>query len=378
MEEVPNPFRVGLSFSLSNTRHRVVFLRLAQLVQDEPGMSLHTGQNGLLLHRREIPEFGEPEAFVTPIYCQDDADALAQLRCKIIAHVDLAQTGQFCRVLHDNEKIGQLAAEHFLERGFHKLAFVGPKAMSSTHERAIGFENHLREVGHAPEALEYVHDEEITDFCRRFQGGEVPPAVFCADDQITWQVLAVMRKLGLRLPEDAALMGVGPDELAQAVSPISISSVLMDNQGQASAIFQLLRKACKGALGEREEVRVAPTGIFEGESTGYFSPSDPLVAKALERIRSDDAPRDAAQLARSLNVSRRVLERHFQEAIGRSPAQELRRARIELAQRLLRTTDLSIDLISERCGYEHARHFTEMFRKMTGETPAKYRREMKL
>jgi LacI family transcriptional regulator len=292
--------------------------------------------------------------------------------------LDLPQCGRFNRVLHDNREIGRLAAEHFLERGFHQLVFVGPKIIPSTHERELGFEEHLREVGHAPEALEYVHDEEIAEFCKGFQKSEVPTGVFCADDRITWQVLAVVRQLGLRLPEDVALMGVGPDELAQAVSPISISSVLMDNKAQAAEIFRLLSEARDGKLGDREEVRVPPTGIFEGESTGYYSPADPLVAKALERIRGENAPRDAAQLARDLNVSRRVLERHFQEAIGRSPARELRRARMALAQRLLRGTDLSIDLISERCGYEHARHFTEMFRKMTGETPAKYRRQMKM
>ncbi len=44
------------------------------------------------------------------------------------------------------------------------------------------------------------------------------------------------------------------------------------------------------------------------------------------------------------------------------------------AKKLLRATELTIEEISRRCGYETTAHFYRMFKGLTGSTPKSYRK----
>lgn len=67
--------------------------------------------------------------------------------------------------------------------------------------------------------------------------------------------------------------------------------------------------------------------------------------------------------------------RQFKRSTGQSPYQYLLNARIEAAKRLLRS-HLPIAEIAFRCGFAHQEHLTRTFRKLTGTTPAVYRRSV--
>jgi AraC-like DNA-binding protein len=56
-----------------------------------------------------------------------------------------------------------------------------------------------------------------------------------------------------------------------------------------------------------------------------------------------------------------------------TPREYLRRYRLELARRLLETTDLPIAHIADRCGFESLSHFTRTFKNAFGISPARYR-----
>jgi AraC family transcriptional regulator len=67
--------------------------------------------------------------------------------------------------------------------------------------------------------------------------------------------------------------------------------------------------------------------------------------------------------------------RQFKRSTGQSPYQYLLNARIDAAKRLLRS-QLPIAEIAFRCGFAHQEHLTRTFRKLTGTTPAAYRRNV--
>lgn len=58
----------------------------------------------------------------------------------------------------------------------------------------------------------------------------------------------------------------------------------------------------------------------------------------------------------------------------RSLLQEIWRVQCLHAKRLLETTKLPMIDIAERCGYEHVEHFSNMFKKVTGQPPGGYRK----
>jgi transcriptional regulator GlxA family with amidase domain len=111
----------------------------------------------------------------------------------------------------------------------------------------------------------------------------------------------------------------------------------------------------------------------------YIMPSamaqnDPVVA-AFERWARDRLaePVSIPEAARCLGVSERTLQRTVQRTMGTSPIRFVQDLRIERAIHLLRTTDLSLETISRRVGYEQANTLRTLLRQRTGKTTAALR-----
>jgi transcriptional regulator GlxA family with amidase domain len=77
-------------------------------------------------------------------------------------------------------------------------------------------------------------------------------------------------------------------------------------------------------------------------------------------------------------MSTRLLNRHFRERVGATPAQWIIRARIRRAQRLLEMTDLAIERIAAAAGFGSAAVMRHHFGDIVGTTPLAYRRAFRL
>jgi len=84
---------------------------------------------------------------------------------------------------------------------------------------------------------------------------------------------------------------------------------------------------------------------------------------------------DAEKLASIAGLSIPHFNRRFRELLRLSPMEYVQSLRIQEAQRLLATTQESVAEISAATGYYDQSHFTKRFKKVTGITPLKYRRE---
>lgn len=89
-------------------------------------------------------------------------------------------------------------------------------------------------------------------------------------------------------------------------------------------------------------------------------------------------PYSLADTARAAGTSERSLLRHFGAAFGCTPLQTLHGLRVTRAQMLLETTYLSVEAIAERCGWRDTVMLREVFRRVTGLTPAVYRARFRL
>jgi transcriptional regulator GlxA family with amidase domain len=79
-------------------------------------------------------------------------------------------------------------------------------------------------------------------------------------------------------------------------------------------------------------------------------------------------------LATRSAMSPRTFARRFGESAGTTPYRWLLQQRIERAQRLLETTDLSIDHVADRSGFGTADNLRKHFRRTVHTTPNSYRR----
>ncbi len=87
-----------------------------------------------------------------------------------------------------------------------------------------------------------------------------------------------------------------------------------------------------------------------------------------------DQPITVDELAARAHVSRRSLTRRFRAATGTSPHQWLLHERLTVAQSLLETTALSIDLVAERSGLGSAATLRQHYQRRFGTSPQSYRR----
>lgn len=81
-------------------------------------------------------------------------------------------------------------------------------------------------------------------------------------------------------------------------------------------------------------------------------------------------------IANSVNLSHIYFHNIFTSACGISPHDYLINCRIAEAKKQLWNSNIPLNIISENCGFGCQQYFTKIFKKQTGITPAKYRKEV--
>jgi AraC-like DNA-binding protein len=84
-------------------------------------------------------------------------------------------------------------------------------------------------------------------------------------------------------------------------------------------------------------------------------------------------PLDLDALAGAARVSKYHFARCFTEAYGETPIRYLTRRRIERAQDLLRSANLTVTEVCMFVGFSSLGSFSSRFRELVGETPTQYR-----
>lgn len=87
------------------------------------------------------------------------------------------------------------------------------------------------------------------------------------------------------------------------------------------------------------------------------------------------SPLYMADLCRLAHVSESVFRRKFQQFRNVAPAQFIARVRVREAARLLATTTLDMGEIAERTGFPNPAYFSRVFKRVTGRTPGRSRRD---
>ena len=82
---------------------------------------------------------------------------------------------------------------------------------------------------------------------------------------------------------------------------------------------------------------------------------------------------DLNALARAAHVSKYHFARSFARAYGETPMRYLTRRRIERAQDLLRSANLTVTEVCMLVGFSSLGSFSSRFRELVGESPTQYR-----
>jgi LacI family transcriptional regulator len=118
-----------------------------------------------------------------------------------------------------------------------------------------------------------------------------------------------------------------------------------------------------------------PTAVIGRASTDVLAIEDEAVVEAVRYIRRNSSRRISVNdVVDAVALSRRNLERRFQQVMGRGILEEIRQAHLERAKQLLRETTLEMPAIAKESGISGAARFSTVFRALEGVPPTTYRR----
>ena len=284
----------------------------------------------------------------------------------------------------DFRRVGVLAAEHLIERGFRQFGCISRPREIAHQEMVAVFHDQVGKHGCDCQSLSlhryyYRNGKSWGQFQRQLDewiSSWTPPmALFVAFNDVTIRyVVNACRRRKLRVPEDVALIGASNEPNIGELPPPSLSSVEVNYEQIGYQAAEMLAELMQGRTLRQQHVLHAPTSVIARDSTDYFAVDDEVVAAAMrfiERNTTQDIGVD--DVAEAAGVSRRTLERRFRIGCGRSVAKEVRRLRLLKAKRLLAETDMQVKQIARESGFRDPIRMYEVFIREEGTTPTEYR-----
>jgi LacI family transcriptional regulator len=378
--------RIGLVFTHTFAYYRRVLRGIRRYVEARPQWlftSLTPQPEGV-----RVPGRFRPDGLIATVNTEQLAQTLSSWRRPVVNVSAVLPGLRFPRVGVDNAGVGRLAAAHFLERGLSRFGFIGPPDYLFATERGVAFCEAVREAGHAAACYEgqahLSYDPlgqrwDLTPAVRRWlRALPKPVGVFVPNDLWGVQVAEECRRADLRVPEDVALLGVDNDDLYCELTRPPLSSIILPAEQVGYEAAALLERLLAGKAPPREPILLPPTGVATRRSSEVLAVDDEDVVAAVRFIREHaHLPLRVADVLRQVPVARRTIERRCRVVLGRGLGQEIRRAHLELARRLLAVTDLPLKVLAEQAGFSDFRHMAVVFRQELGLTPSAYRRRMR-
>ena len=333
---------------------------------------LHT-QEGLLARLVRSGELqGMVGTFISDRWIESRfPDTLPMVITSHLSHVTRS-----CSVVPDDAAAGRLVARHFCDLGCARAAVISERATAFSQLRREGFLAHMREQGIAV-------SEPAGEGAFRLEAGwqawvselRQETAVFCTDDHLArrfWE--ACKGVTPSPLPLITLLAGTGDSLTDRVVAGLDLTSVALPSRAVGWRAAMRLARLLEG---DRAVVReaVPPEELIVRGSTARYASPDEVVARAMGlALQTLSQNLGVDEVARRVGVSRRTLELRFHAAFGHGPAEALRLRRLVLAKRLLSETGLTVAEVAARVGGGSVQTFTTLFRRLSGVTPAAFRR----
>ncbi|MDD4869596.1 MAG: DNA-binding transcriptional regulator [Kiritimatiellae bacterium] len=283
----------------------------------------------------------------------------------------------------DSDAIGHAGADYFLKQGFRNFAYVADaRKWDWSIQRYHAFRTRLRQAGYSCAVYNSPSGKDKNDWSRD-QKHMVrwlltlprPIAVLAARDDRARQLLETCHLAGLNVPGDIAILGVDNEEmLCENTSP-TLSSIQPDFEAAGYQAAHLLEQLMRHNLRKPQTLLYGVKQIVTRESSRPAWAIDHRLLRGLEFIRLNAGePIRVTDIARHMNVSRRMAELLFRRHLNHSIQVEIQQTRLTRLKTSLLETSLPIGLISGQCGYQTEMHAKRVFKKNVGITMSQFRK----
>jgi LacI family transcriptional regulator len=295
---------------------------------------------------------------------------------------DLGPDDEIPRVGQNNPMVGRLAAEHLIGLGLKNLAYHGVQGRWYSDERLRGFRQATKELGLKVNSFCLPHttrdalwNERYEPIKRWLKSLPLPAGVFAVYDYRALIVLSACRDIGLRVPEDVAVIGSDNDLMVCEFSVPTLTSVCINANRMGYEASRLLDQLMQGKPPPHNPVLVDPTEVMARASTDVQHSDDPAVREAILFMRghvSESFKID--NVAEVVGLSRRSLEMRFRSEKKTSPGEFLVHLRLQKAKSLLSAQgSLPTEEIARRCGFGTGKNLRAAFARILQASPKDFR-----
>jgi len=288
---------------------------------------------------------------------------------------------------YDDQAIGRMAAEHFVDMDLPYLACFGQSWSGTYVRRSEAFENeavrHGRQVLHfytdreRPTQKESPRIEEQADAVMRQWFLELPKpvGVLFSSSGYADHCSDLCRLAGIAIPEEICVLAAVEDRNITELAYPPVSAVNLPYEQVGLQAARQLERMLEGKPPLNLPM-IQPQGVTVRASTSFVRFDNSRVGRAVAYIREHAIrPCSVEDVLRHTKCSRTYLDRIFRQDVGHSVFQEIRRRQIEAARSMLAHESLSMAEVAERCGFGSAVRFSTVFKQETGKTPRQYRKE---
>ncbi|MBA1244174.1 XylR family transcriptional regulator [Pseudomonas japonica] len=285
-------------------------------------------------------------------------------------------------VATDNAAMIKLAYDHLIEAGLTRFAcFSLPPVQANRWalERENAFRQLMQRDGLHAEVYRGLGtsaplwDSAVEQQIAWLRSLPKPIGIIAVTDARARQLLQACLTAGIAVPEQVALIGIDNDPLTRTLTRVPLSSVIQGTETMGRTAAHLLHQMLHGMPSTGTQVLVPPESINVQASSLHQPLENPYVMQALHFIRQYACQGiKTAQVAGYVGVSRSSLEAHFRKVRGRSVHDEILRFKLAAAGTELKSADLPIADIAQRCGFKSAQYLHTVFRREFGCTPREY------
>ena len=157
----------------------------------------------------------------------------------------------FSSVTANGDVAAQKATQHLIETGSRRIAFLGgPNHLDMVKRRKHGYLEALRD-NRIPIDRELVvcnridFDLVVEATKQLLQIENRPDAILAVNDTVTFAAFNAVKEMGLRIPEDVALIGFTDDQHARYVTP-QMSAIEDQSYKMGCVAYDLLQKSISG------------------------------------------------------------------------------------------------------------------------------------
>jgi LacI family transcriptional regulator len=204
---------------------------------------------------------------ITPVDPEDPLLEEMTRRGTPVVIVDRTRSGDtHCSVAVDDVLGGRLAAEHLLDLGHERIAFVGgPERIGQVRDRREGAWLSLEGAGRSRNDVVVVGTDALTVPEGRGAGARIagmvrsvrPTAAVCANDLLALGLLQQCVALGIRVPDDLAIVGYDDIEFAAAAA-VPLTSVRQPRRQLGRTAAELLIDETTNPAHEHQQVVFTP------------------------------------------------------------------------------------------------------------------------